>query len=289
MEYNPFRYRAYDPCPIDSYLSCAVGTESFTDTIAYIKDVVGHAFRTVKLNITHFNKDYIQSDFQQYYSEHKSRISVYLNNPVRTIKKDLFVPMPDGMIGRYPEVTQLLSSFISLPFGEIIKTLLYTTDALTRLIRKDMDGSSRNDLLISKIEAAHLTDTIETTHDFGERLPKYFRKGKATASTADKQFSSKAEVANVVDQLLLCGNRLKEFLKHQQDIRKVEESFRKLSDAAISLESKLSGSVKTEFTKTIHDYIKDIALFFDYYGIALNEILRIENKFTMVLSTLMAA
>lgn len=284
-------YRAFNKAPVELYLECGVSTEALTDTFAVIKDIVGHSFRTVKINVTHFKKDYSRSDFQQFYSAHRSRIGLFLNNPARKLIPDTFMPMPDGMKGTYPQVLNILVPFAQLPFGEIIVKVNQCAEEIITILNDSTfkDEKDRLYAVQSKIDAYPLDDVLKQTNDLKNELPKLFAKGRVTSSTAGEQFKDKKEVSEIVDKLLACGDRFKIFLNHQKDVQTVEKTFHKLVESIGKVDRKLKPAEKKLYGETLYKFVKDIAIFNDYYGITLSEILRIEGKFMICLRQMMDA
>lgn len=278
-------YRGYDPAPVQQLLDYGISQEGLADVAASVKDVVGHAFRTVKVNIKNIKKDYVQSDFQQYYSANRSKINLLLKNPIRKLNPDTFLPMPDGMAGTYCDVTELLCPFVMQPFGEITKKSEQCVKDLKQIVDQNFPKEElRSQAIVSKIESFQFKDIIAQTDNLKDKLPKMFVKGRVTSSTVGEQFKDKKELNKVIDRLLACGDRYKEFIKHQNDIRKVENSFHQLVDSIIRRDRKMKKEEKKVFSEVLYEFVKSMALFNDYYGIALNEILRIENKFMLCMT-----
>lgn len=283
-------YRAYNKAPVELYLECGISTEGLADTFAAVKDIVGHSFRTVKVNVAHFKKDYSRSDFQQFYSAHKARLNLFLKNPARKLVDDTFLPMPDGMKGTYPEVLNVLVPFVCLPFGEIIVKINECAQGIIDILNDTYkDEKQRLSAIQSKIDAYPLDDVLKQTNELKEQLPKLFVKGRVTSSTVGEQFKDKKEVVEIVDKLLACGDRFKVFLNHQKDVQAVEKTFNNLVQAMSKVDRKLKPAEKKLYGELLYRFIKDIAIFNDYYGICLSEVLRIEGKFMICLRQMMDA
>lgn len=283
------QYNLTDKLPFELYLEHGVSTEGLADGFAFLSDMVGHAFRTIATNLTHLNADYVQSDFKQYYSRYKNRLTLFFNNPLKQLSADTFLPIPDGMIGTYPEIMAVLTPVVIQPFNRHVEDITTCIKAFIRILSKhDSDPSTWAKSFIEQTTALNLSDAIEMTHALKDSLPNYFRKGRVGHSTVGEQFQSKEDIRSITTQLLMCGDSYKEFLKHRVDIIELEKVFKLLTTVVSRMAADVDKSIKSELSKILYTFIKEIALYCDYYGAALSETLRIEHKFILCLDQCMA-
>lgn len=278
-------YRACDPTPVQQFLKYGVAQEGLVDAATFIRDLVGHSFRTIKVNFSNIKKDYVQSDFQQYCSKNKAKLNLFLNNPTRKLVDDTFLPIPDGMVGKYTEVTGALTSFLTIPFSSTSKSIVELADTLENIV-SDTKSNPKTKIknIEDKIKTSDIYSVILPGLNLGKILPTFFNKGRVGSTTVGEQFSSKEEIKAVMAGLITCGRAYKDFVEHKDYITKIEDSFKTLTDRCSAYIPELKGSDKSKFISVMYTFIKDVALYCDFYGVAVNEALRVEHKFMLCLT-----
>lgn len=286
----PGTYRACDPTPIEQFLECGVSEEGFRDAIALVKDLIGHSFRTIRINFKHIKKEYVQSDLQQYYSKNKNRIYLFLNNPTKKLVPETFLPIPDGMISTYPVVSDALCKFLSMRFAPTSKIIIDTTNSLDAILN---DPSKSDEIkineVLTKLSEPIVGVIITSYKELQKCLPMYFHKARVGSSTVGEQFVDKVQVRQTLTNLLSCGVAYKDFVANQVNVDKIEASFRKFSNSCSTFSTNTKAPSKDEFVEAVYEYVKDIAMFCDFYGVAINESLRLEHKFMLCLTQMCEA
>lgn len=280
--------RIYDITPTESYIEQSISNESLSDGIAFIQDLVGHTVRTIGVNLSSINKEYLHSDYHEFGSRNRARLALFFRDPTRILFPETFIPMPDGMVGKYVDVVNTLYPLISLDFTGILKRIINVTNSITKMLRdNDRDFKTLLDDIANTVKSGKFSEAIEISKSVRDTLPTYFLKGRATASTVGKQFNNKDELKLICKMLSDCSPAYKDFIHSRSNITLMENAFKQLSKAVAEYERSLPQKEKTFLSTVLYTYTKEIALFCDYYGVALHELLRVEHKFILSMTQIM--